>query len=301
MSNSALDFALQNSERSLGAILNFHSKTLGEILKLDSVSARIDVQCLLQTILQVNRAYLLSHPEQHLNDKQYEQYRSLLVRRLRGEPIAYLLTTREFYGLPFKVSPATLIPRPETELLVELALHHIPCPTSTTRKEKPFRILDLGTGSGALALSIAHARPNVEVVAVDSSHGALEVARENAQHLNINNVQLIISDWFTALQGKRFDLIVANPPYIAINDVHLSQGDVRFEPRSALISGTDGLDDIRHISTHAKAHLEPDSWLLLEHGYNQGAQVRSLMQQAGFTNIFSEQDLSGIERVSGGK
>jgi len=310
MSNASLDFDLQKSERSLGTLLNFHYKTLEKVLKLDSGSARIDVQCLLQTVLQVNRAYLLGHPEQHLNDDQHEQYISLLERRLKGEPIAYLLATREFYGLPFKVSPATLIPRPETELLVELALQRIPSvpphlppiEKSWCRNEKgKFRVLDLGTGSGALALSIAHARPNVEVVAVDSSADALKVARENTQRLNINNVQLIVSDWFSALQGKRFDLIVANPPYIAINDEHLFQGDVRFEPRSALTSGADGLDDIHHISTHAKAHLEPGGWLLLEHGYNQASKVRSLMQQAGFTSIFSEQDLSGIERVSGGK
>ena len=301
MSNAPLDFDLQNSEQSLSTLLTCHSKTLAKILKLDSGSARIDVQCLLQTVLQANRAYLLSHPEQHLSDEQYEQYRSLLGRRLRGEPVAYLLATREFYGLPFKVSPATLIPRPETELLVELALQRIPSAPSPTKKEGQFRILDLGTGSGALALSIAHVRPNIEVTAVDSSPSALKVARENAQRLDINNVQFITSDWFAALQDKRFDLIVANPPYIAINDVHLSQGDVRFEPRSALVSGADGLDDIRHICTHANAHLKPDGWLLLEHGYNQAKQVRTLLRQAGSTCVFSERDLSGIERVSGGK
>jgi len=310
MDDAPLNFDLHNSERSLGTLINIHSKTLAKILETDSSSARIDVQCLLQTAIQVNRSYLFSHPEQNLNDEQYEQYMSLFGRRLRGEPIAYLLAIREFYGLPFKVSPATLIPRPETELLVEVALNHIPSTSShieasekivLPNKEDKFRVLDLGTGCGALALSIARARPNAEVVAVDSSPDALEIARENAQRLNINNVQFLISDWFSALQDKHFDLIVANPPYIAINDVHLSQGDVRFEPRCALVSGGDGLDDIRHICTQAKVHLNPGSWLLLEHGYNQASQVRSLMQQAEFSNTFSEQDLSGIERVSGGR
>jgi release factor glutamine methyltransferase len=162
------------------------------------------------------------------------------------------------------------------------------------------RILDMGTGSGAIALSIAHARPNAEVVAVDSSSAALEVAQFNAQRLNLGNVRLLHSDWFGALQGERFDIIVSNPPYIAADDAHLTQGDVRFEPPSALASGADGLDDIRRICAQAKAHLNPGAWLLLEHGYDQAAQVRALLQQAGFTEVFSARDLAGIERVSGG-
>jgi len=280
-------------------------------LALDASTARIEVQCLLQAILQVNRAYLLTHPEQHLNAGQHARYVVLFERRLSGEPIAYLLGEREFFGLNFKISPATLIPRPDTELLVELALQRIPSPgltatLSRTRERgwgrgNEFRVLDLGTGSGAIALAIAHTCPAVEVLASDASHTALEVARKNAQRLGIANATFVQSDWFEALGAQRFDLIVSNPPYIAAGDPHLQQGDVRFEPPSALASGDDGLRDIRHIVTHAQAYLQPGGWLLLEHGYTQAAQVRELLRQAGFGEVFSAQDMAGIERVSGGR
>ena len=282
-----------SSGRTVGVLLQHHGKRLEAALNLDSKSARIEVQCLLQAVLQVNRAYLLTHPEQPLNADQHARYMALFERRLEGEPIAYLLGEREFYGLKFRVSPATLIPRPETELLVELALQRIP-------QHGAFRVLDLGTGSGAIALSIAHARPNAEVVAVDASAAALEVAQFNTQRLALGNVRLLRSDWFSALHGERFDMIVSNPPYIAADDAHLAQGDVRFEPSSALVSGTDGLDDIRRICAQAKAHLKSKGWLLFEHGYDQAEPVRALLQQAGFEEIFSARDLSGIERVSGG-
>lgn len=278
---------------SIQDILRNDSKQLEAALNLDSSSARIEVQSLLQTVLQVNRAYLLTHPEQSLAADQYARYMGLFERRLEGEPIAYLLGEREFYGLTFKVSPATLIPRPETELLVELALQRIP-------PHCAFRVLDLGTGSGAIALSIAHARPKAEVVAVDASAAALEVAQFNAERLGLGNVTLLQSDWFSALQTERFDMIVSNPPYVAPDDVHLAQGDVRFEPLTALISGADGLGDIRRICAQAKAHLNVDGWLLFEHGYDQAETVRALLQQAGFNEILSARDLSGIERVSGG-
>jgi release factor glutamine methyltransferase len=281
------------SSSNIQAILQNHSKQLETALNIDSSSARIEVQCLLQAVLQVNRAWLLTHSEQLLSDEQTSRLSALYKRRLNGEPIAYLLEEREFYGLTFKVSPATLIPRPETELLVDHALQHVP-------KQGVCRVLDLGTGSGAIALSIAHARPDAEVVAVDASMAALEVAQFNAQRLNLGNVRLLRSDWFSALKGESFDIIVSNPPYIAAGDVHLAQGDVRFEPRAALISGTDGLDDIRRICTQAKAHLRPKGWLIFEHGYDQAAQVRALLQQSGFEEIFSARDLSGIERASGG-
>ena len=278
---------------SIQDILRNHSRQLEGELNIDSSSARIEVQCLLQAVLQVNRAWLLSHPEQSLDAAQHAQYMALLVRRLAGEPIAYLLEEREFYGLAFKVSPATLIPRPETELLVELALQRIP-------QQGNCRVLDLGTGSGAIALSIAHARPNAEIIAVDASHDALKVALHNTHTHHLANVRLLVSDWFGALQGESFDVIISNPPYIAAGDVHLAQGDVRFEPRDALISGADGLDDIRLICTQAKAHLYPKGWLIFEHGYDQAAQACALLQQAGFAEIFSARDLSEIERVSGG-
>jgi release factor glutamine methyltransferase len=312
------------SSASIQSILQQHGKQLEAALNLDPASARIEVQCLLQAVLQVNRAWLLAHPEQLLGNGQQSRFHELFARRIGGEPIAYLLGEREFYGLTFKVSPATLIPRHETELLVDLALQRIPpphpqpsdaTPSHSTRSPKngnqvagypaggrgsKFRVLDLGTGSGAIALSIAHARRDVEVVAVDASAAALEIAQINAQRLGPGNVRLLHSDWFSALQNERFDIIVANPPYIAANDAHLGQGDVRFEPRTALASGADGLDDIRSIVAQAKDHLNVNGWLLLEHGYDQAAQVRMLLQQAGFSGVFSARDLSGIERVSGG-
>ncbi len=280
--------------RDIQNILLQDSARLIAVLSLDPASARIEVQCLLQQVLNVTRAYLPTHPERRLNKPEQTRYDELLQRRLQGEPIAYLLGEREFFGLMFKVTPATLIPRPETELLVELALQRI-------SKHQPCRVLDLGTGSGAIALAIAHECSNVKVVACDISAEALEVARENAQRLNITHVSFVLSDWFAALTGKRFDIIVANPPYVAADDPHLAQGDVRFEPVSALASGGDGLHDIRHIISHAGKYLEPNGWLLLEHGYDQAAQVRELLQQAGYGEVFSALDLARIERVSGGR
>jgi release factor glutamine methyltransferase len=245
-----------------------------------------------------------------LNEAQAAAYRKLLQRRLAGEPLAYILGEREFFGLNFKVTPATLIPRPDTELLVELALARIPKPspglTATLSRERErgwgrgFRVLDLGTGSGAIALAIAHARSDVKVTAVDASPEALDVARENARRLNIANTHLLRSDWFSALAGNRFDLIVSNPPYIADGDAHLTQGDLRFEPCAALASGADGLDDIRRIVVDSREHLNPGGWLLFEHGYDQAGRVRELLGAAGYAGVFSARDLAGIERVSGG-
>jgi len=284
---------IADSSQTLGVLLQHHSKVLEAALNLDPGSARIEIQSLLQAVLQVNLAFLLTHPELILDADQHARYMALFERRLNGEPVAYILGEREFYGLNFKVSPATLIPRPETELLVDMALWRIP-------PHGIFRLLDLGTGSGAIALSIAHARPDAEVIAVDVSQDALEVARENAQRLNIGNVRLLHSDWYSALHGEYFDMIVSNPPYIAMNDAHLSQGDLRFEPRTALTSGADGLESIRLIISQSRAHLHNGSRLLLEHGYDQAEQVRAQLQQAGFAAVFSARDLAGIERVSGG-
>lgn len=286
---------------------------LTESLALDSGGARIEVQCLLQHVLNVTRAYLLAHPERCLNDTEHARYDELLQRRLKGEPIAYLLGEREFFGLMFKVTPATLIPRPDTELLVELALQRCgevaPPPPGTYRPppcgdippHAPWSALDMGTGSGAIALAIAHSRPETQVLGCDASASALAVARENAQRLAIANAVFVQSDWFSELGPQRFDLIVSNPPYIAADDAHLQQGDLRFEPVSALASGDDGLHDIRRIVAEAPAHLNRGGWLLLEHGFDQAQQVRELLQQAGLTEIFSACDLAGIERVSGGR
>ncbi len=271
-------------------------------LQLEATTARIEVQSLLQFVLDVQRVYLLSHPEQELNECQFNSYNALLQRRLSGEPIAYLLGEREFYGLAFKVSPATLIPRPETELLVELALSRIPSPAQTIwGRGYAFRVLDLGTGCGAVALAIANTRPDVEMTAVDVSRMALEIARINAERLHTRNVCLKHGDWFSACDGNKFDLIVSNPPYVAAGDLHLSQGDTRFEPLKALASGPDGLEDIRHIIQHAPQHLATSGWLMLEHGYDQAEHVRTLLSNSGFRDVFSAKDIAGIERVSGGQ
>jgi release factor glutamine methyltransferase len=263
-------------------------------LALEASSARIEVQCLLQAVLHVQRVYLLAHPERSLSDAELSHYNGFLQRRLAGEPIAYILGEREFFGLNLKVTPATLIPRPDTELLVELAVQRIP-------RHEPCKVLDLGTGTGAIALAIAHACPQAQVLACDASAAALAVATENARILGLANVSFVQSDWFAELGAQQFALIVTNPPYIAADDPHLAQGDVRFEPIAALVAGADGLDDIRHIILHAASHLMPGGWLLLEHGYDQAARVRSLLEGAKFEEVFSARDLAGIERASGGR
>jgi release factor glutamine methyltransferase len=293
---------------------------------LEAGTARNEVQSLLQNVLGVTRAWLLAHPERCLDRQEQARYNELFGRRINGKPLAYILGEREFYGLRFKVTPATLIPRPETELLVDLALQRIPPPQPAfpqadvgireAGRRCDFRVLDLGTGCGAIALSIAHARPDVEVVAVDASVAALVVACENAEYLlpalpsrnrkqgqeiHAANSRLLQSNWFEKLAAQRFDLIVSNPPYVAIGDPHLQQGDLRFEPASALVSGDSGLKDIRHIISNAPAHLRPGGWLMIEHGYDQAEAVRRLLQVAGLIELFSACDLAGIERVSGGR
>jgi release factor glutamine methyltransferase len=212
-------------------------------------------------------------------------------RRLRGEPIAYIVGRREFFGLDFRVTDAVLIPRPDTELLVELALERLP---------QHGRVLDMGTGSGAIAVALAHTRRDAHVTALDVSPAALDIARQNAVN-NGARVRLVQSDWFAAIEGERFDMVVSNPPYIAAGDVHLSQGDLRFEPTGALTDHADGLSALRTIASGAPVHLEPGGWLLMEHGYDQAAQVRSLLAEQGYVDVASWRDLAGIERVSGGR
>jgi release factor glutamine methyltransferase len=275
-------------------LLLHDTAALKAALSLDAREARSEVQCLLQATLQQSRAYLLAHPEYELSQSEWSGYLALLHRRLAGEPIAYILDEREFFGLQFKVTPATLIPRPETELLVEMALQRI-------SQQPGLRILDMGTGSGAIALAIAHARPDAEVWACDSSSEALAIADENARRLEIQNVRFIESDWFSAFDGQHFDMIVSNPPYVSADDVHLTQGDVRFEPISALASGGDGLNDIRKIIYGAGVHLQHEGFLFLEHGYEQAGKVRSLLIEADFEDVHTVIDLAGIERVTGGR
>jgi len=267
---------------------------LSAALDLPAKEAKLEAQLLLQHCLNVNRAWLLTHESDALQTDTHEEFEALLKRRLDGEPIAYILGKREFYGLEFKVTPDTLIPRPDTETLVEAALENIP-------KDWPHRILDLGTGTGAIAIAIAKHCPLSQVTAVDASSAALAVAQENGKNLGIGNVEFVLSDWFGALQGRIFELIVSNPPYIAQDDTHLKQGDLRFEPANALASGKDGLDDIQQIIGQARQHLKPQGWLMLEHGHDQAEKVAELMKEARFDAISSFADLSGVFRVTQGQ
>ena len=239
-------------------------------------------------------AYLMAHPEAQLRPEVAASYDQLVARREAGDPVAYLTGKREFYGRMFKVSPAVLIPRPETELLVDLALERISNRSTT-------RVLDLGTGSGCVAISIASERSQSKLVATDQSLEALAIARRNAVELHVGNVAFVQSDWFSGLRPERFDVIVSNPPYVAGGDPHLAEGDLRFEPQTALVGGEDGLEAIRTIVSGARAHLVPAGWLLLEHGFDQAAKARALLRESGYRDIFSARDLAGIERVSGGR
>ncbi len=266
-------------------------KQISAELGLDTHEAKLEAQRLLQTALNVNRAWLLAHENDAIQPNIHAAFEELLKRRLNGEPIAYILGKREFYGLDFIVTPDTLIPRADTETLGDAALKQIPF-------DKPCKVLDLGTGTGAIAIAISTERPQAQVTATDQSVAALAVAQANAKKLNADNVQFVLSDWFSALAGQTFDVIVSNPPYIAEQDEHLSQGDLRFEPRAALASGKDGLDDIRKIIQAAPEYLNPQGWLMLEHGYDQAEKVAGLMENAGFKSISSIADLSGILRVT---
>ncbi|TJZ65811.1 peptide chain release factor N(5)-glutamine methyltransferase [Chitiniphilus eburneus] len=254
---------------------------------LDLVDARV----LLQHAAGVSRAWLIAHGGDPLPDAAANQFEKLAARRRAGEPVAYLIGWREFYGRDFAVSPAVLIPRPDTELLVELALKHAP---------RGARVLDLGTGSGCIPVTLKLERPDLTISAVDISLEALAVARNNMLRLDAR-LRLLASDWFGALSGERFDLIVSNPPYIDAGDVHLSRGDLRFEPRNALTDGGDGLAHVRRIVADAPAHLDAEGWLLFEHGYDQGAAARALLDAAGWREVQTWRDLGDNERVSGGR
>lgn len=256
--------------------------------------AKQEAQLFMQHTLNVNRAWLITNAHTALSDDQLDQFNTWVNRRRLGEPVAYILGYREFYGLNFAVSPATLIPRADTETLVEAALNKIPTHQSA-------RILDLGTGSGAVALAIAYHRPQSEIHATDVSPAALEVASANATALRIKNVHFMQSNWFSAIPQSQFDVITSNPPYISQNDDHLNQGDLRFEPRNALVAEDDGLADIRTLISDSLIYLKPQGWLMLEHGYNQGLAVRECMAETGYTDITTLQDLAGNDRVTLGK
>ncbi len=255
-------------------------------------------QVVLAHVLAKPRAWLVAHGDEPLTREQETAFFTLAKRRRDGEPVAYLTGIREFWGLPFRVTPAVLIPRPETESLVELALLRMPV-------DRKLHVLDLGTGSGAIALALAHERPHANVLATDSAAEALAVAEDNARHLRLANIEFARSDWYAELpdawRDVAFDLIASNPPYVAINDPHLREGDVRFEPVAALVSGSDGLAAIRQIVAGARAHLAPGGTLAVEHGYDQSERVRELFREAGFAEIAAAKDLAGIPRVVAGR
>ena len=257
---------------------------------------RVDAHVLVAHLLGVERSYLIANPMRVLTETEDARIDMLVAQRSIGHPVAHLVAQREFYGRMFTVTPDVLIPRPETEVLAEKALALLPPRASSL---KPM-VLDLGTGSGAIAITLACERPDVAVTATDSSRSALEVARLNAQALGAK-VELAAGSWFTPVTGRRFGMIVSNPPYVAARDPHLAQGDLRFEPRQALTDGSvGGLASIRAIVLGAPAHLEPGGWLLVEHGYDQSDAVAGLLKEAGFEDIFSIPDLAGIPRVAGG-
>jgi release factor glutamine methyltransferase len=265
-------------------------RSIASVLALAPAGA-LDTRILTGAALALTRVQLITGQDQILTADEARRLASLLQRRIAGEPIAYLLGEREFYGLAFHVTPDVLIPRPETELLVELVAGRLP-PGGC--------VLDLGTGSGAIAVSIAFARPDAVVTAVDVCEAALVVARRNAARHGVD-VRCLRSDWYASLDETRFDVIVANPPYIASEDSHLSQGDLRFEPIDALTDHADGLSALRIIVSGAAAHLSAEGWLLMEHGYDQASAVRALLSAQGFGDVQSWQDLAGIERATGGR
>lgn len=258
-----------------------------------SESPRRDAEILLGFVTGKSRTFILAFGETMLDAGQQQQLATLLARRVNGEPVAHLIGVREFWSLPLFVSPATLIPRPDTECLVEQALARLP--------SSPCRILDLGTGTGAIALALASERPDCNVTAVDLMPDAVALAQRNAAHLNITNIEILQSCWFSALEGQQFAMIVSNPPYIDEHDPHLAQGDVRFEPLSALVAADNGLADLHTLIDDARQHVLPGGWLLLEHGWQQGADVRAIFERYGWQHVATCRDYGDNERLTLGQ
>lgn len=268
--------------------------TLSEEINSVSDTARLDTELILTHILQKNRTWLFTWSDHLLTEKQTADFLQMLERRKNGEPVAHIIGQREFWSLSFDVNNSTLIPRPDTELLVETLLelfsHDLP--------DASRHCLDLGTGTGAIALSLAHEKKFWKVVGVDQSPAAIELAEKNRQKFQLQNVNLKVSDWFSNIDQQQFDVIVSNPPYIDPQDPHLSQGDLRFEPLTALIADEKGLADIKHIIHHAKNYLLSGGWLLLEHGYDQAEAVKKLLHENGYTQIQTRKDYGGNNRVT---
>jgi len=267
--------------------------TGANLLASSSDSAKLDAQVLLLNILQKPRSYLFTWPEKQLTDEQYQAFQRACERRLQGEPVSHITGCREFWSLQLEVNPTTLIPRPDTETLVELALEcEVP---------KNAKVLDLGTGTGAIALALGSEMPSWDIIAVDRIDDAVALAKRNQERLAINNVTVEQSNWFSALKNKKFDLIVTNPPYIEHDDVHLHQGDVRFEPLSALVADDAGMADIKQIITQSRDYLHASGYLLIEHGFEQSAAVRHIFNQMAFINVSTVKDLGNNDRVTFGQ
>jgi release factor glutamine methyltransferase len=263
--------------------------------RLDTVSdtAILDAEVLLCHCLHKNRSFLRAWPEHQPSSRQIADYRHLIEQRRQGIPVAYLTGQREFWSRIFLVGPDVLIPRPDSELLIELSMERLPA--GQFRK-----IIDLGTGSGILAITLAAERPLADVIATDFSPSALTIARQNTERLNTQNVRFLQSHWFDAVTDRDFDLVISNPPYIAENDPHLAQGDVRFEPNSALVSAENGLKDIRLIAEQARSHLKNGGHLLVEHGYNQQSEVQAIFEFLNYRQVTTHTDLAGNPRVTSG-
>lgn len=268
-------------------------QTVQQLVDAGSDSPQLDAAVLLCFVLDKPRSYLLTWPEKTLDSEQQAAFDTVLRRRLAGEPVAYIVGEREFWSLPLKVAPHTLIPRPDTERLVELALEKVPA--------EPCSVLDLGTGTGAIALAIASERPELSVTGIDMRPEAAQLALENSQNLKITNTRFLSGSWYSPLTpDERFAVVVSNPPYIDKTDPHLEQGDVRFEPKSALVAEENGLADIRIISKQGRQYLQTGGWLLMEHGFEQGEAVRAILLELGYNQVSTAQDYAGLDRVTMG-
>jgi release factor glutamine methyltransferase len=280
--------------RNADQLLRADAQTLSSAQQLTLSDARREIQLLLTRVCGVDLAGLLAHPERIPQARTSQTYLDMFARRLHGEPIAYIVNEREFYGRAFEVTPDVLIPRPETELLVECALERVP-----ERAER--KVLDLGTGSGCIAITLAKQRREIKLLATDASKAALAVAARNVARHAAFNVELRAGNWFEPVMDLRFDVIVSNPPYVAEHDPHLQQGGLRFEPRTALCAGVDGLSALEIIIAAAPRHLKPGGWLLVEHGHDQSSAVMHLMRNAGLAEVIARSDLAGIARVAGAR